>query len=296
MATTNNPLTPSHTADGRTSTTTAKTASTTIGTKASATPDEAGNAVENTSNDGTNTVESTSDASIHGISSEVKDEMSREINEMISFAVYNGKIINTDLIPLIEDSNVASLINAHNMLCANIAPATPKSIEYTVKLRNRNKDKSLFSKLPLVRNLVLLAIAFLAAFVVTSLSSDVNDQSLDKGVMNNNGIDLLLNLGYLASVSGLGVVFYLLKNVSSAVRKGTLVPEDSIYYAALVVLGVISGLIMSEILNLYTKDADSINLFNKSVLALVGGFSSDAIFTVLQSLIDRLKSIFAPAN
>ncbi|MFC4636513.1 hypothetical protein ACFO3O_21585 [Dokdonia ponticola] len=285
MATTKNPSTPSETTDGKTSTTKNKTASTTIDAKASAITDEAGNAVE-----------SSNDATIHGISPEVKDEMSREINEMLSFAVYNGKIINTDLIPLIEDSNVASLINAHNMLCANIAPATPKSIEYTVKLRNRDKDKSLFSKLPLVRNLVLLAIAFLAAFIATSLSSDVNDQSLDKGVMNNDGISLLLNLGYLASVSGLGVVFYLLKNVSSAVRKGTLVPEDSIYYVALVVLGVISGLIMSEILNLYTNDADNINLFNKSVLALVGGFSSDAIFTVLQSLIDRLKAIFAPAN
>lgn len=285
MATTNNPSTPSDTIEGAASTKTDDTASTITDTPASATTEEVSNAVE-----------STSDSTVRGISPEVKDEMSREINEMLSFAVYNGTIINTDLIPLIEDSTVDNLINAHNMLCKNIAPATPKSIEYTVKLRNRDKDKSLFSKLPLVRNLVLLAVAFLAAFIATSLSSEVNDQSLDKGVMNNDGLNLLLNLGYLASVSGLGVVFYLLKNVSTAVRNGTLVPEDSIYYVALVVLGVISGLIMSEILNLYTKDADSINLFNKSVLALVGGFSSDAIFTVLQSLIDRLKSIFAPSN
>jgi hypothetical protein len=249
--------------------------------------------VENPTEDITDTA-SVSDE--HGISLEVKNEMSREINEMISFAVYNGKIINTDLIPLIEDSNVDNLINAHNMLCKNIAPATPKSIEYTVKLRNRDKGKSLFSKLPLVRNLVLLAILFLIAFIATSQSPLVNNESLDLGVMNNRGVSLLFNLGYLASVSGLGVVFYLLKNVSSAVRNGTLVPEDSIYYVALVVLGVIAGLIMSEILNLYTKDADSINLFNKSVLALIGGFSSDAIFTVLQSLIDRLKAIFAPSN
>ena len=249
--------------------------------------------VENPTEDITDTA-SVSDE--HGISLEVKNEMSREINEMISFAVYNGKIINTDLIPLIEDSNVDNLINAHNMLCKNIAPATPKSIEYTVKLRNRDKGKSLFSKLPLVRNLVLLAILFLIAFIATSQSPLVNNESLDLGVMNNRGVSLLFNLGYLASISGLGVVFYLLKNVSSAVRNGTLVPEDSIYYVALVVLGVIAGLIMSEILNLYTKDADSINLFNKSVLALIGGFSSDAIFTVLQSLIDRLKAIFAPSN
>jgi uncharacterized membrane protein YeaQ/YmgE (transglycosylase-associated protein family) len=231
-----------------------------------------------------------------GISQTLKEEMSREINQMLSFAVYNGTIINTDVISLIEGSNVDDLINAHNMLCKNIAPATPKSIEYTRKLRSRDAGKSLFSKLPIVRNLIILALIFLITFVLTGSSEGVNNKSLDLGVMDNSGLNLLLNLSYLASVSGLGVLFYLLKNVSSAVKNGTLVPEDTIYYISLIVLGVIAGLIMSEILNLYTKDADSINLFNKSVLALIGGFSSDAIFTILQSLIDRLKAIFAPSN
>lgn len=231
-----------------------------------------------------------------GISQAVKEEMSHEINQMLSFATYNGTIINTDVISLIEDSNVENLINAHNMLCKNIAPATPKSIAFIKGLRKKNTEKTLFSKLPLVRNLIILALVFLAAFIATGQTTEVSNASLDLGVMNNDGSSLLLNLGYLASVSGLGVVFYLLKSVSTAVKNGTLVPEDTVYYVSLVVLGVIAGLIMSEILNLYTKDADSINLFNKSVLALIGGFSSDAIFSILQSLIDRLKTIFAPSN
>ena len=110
--------------------------------------------------------------------------------------------------------------------------------------------------------------------------------------MSNSGKSLLLNLVFLASVSGLGVVFYMLKDVSSSVKDGTLIPEDTIYYVALVVLGVIAGLIMSEILSLYNSDPNGINLFNKSVLALVGGFSSDAIFSILQGVINKIKSIF----
>ena len=66
------------------------------------------------------------------------------------------------------------------------------------------------------------------------------------------------------------------------------------YYIALIVLGIIAGLIMSEIISFYTSDPEGINLFNKSVLALIGGFSSDAIFSVLQSLIERIKAIFSP--
>ena len=157
---------------------------------------------------------------------------------------------------------------------------------------DNSTKKTLLNKLPLVRNLILLALVFLSAFIITSLFPEVNNDSLDEGIMSNSGKSLLLNLVFLASVSGLGVVFYMLKDVSSSVKDGTLIPEDTIYYVALVVLGVIAGLIMSEILSLYNSDPNGINLFNKSVLALVGGFSSDAIFSILQGVINKIKSIF----
>ncbi|MHA7055628.1 hypothetical protein ACWGOQ_0000295 [Aquimarina sp. M1] len=233
---------------------------------------------------------------VPGISKEIIDELSTEINNILSFAVYNGIIINTEVNSLIQKSSVDDLINAHNLLCKNIAPATPKSIHYTKQLNQQGKGKTLFGKLPLVRNLVILALFFLVTFIVSSLSPEVNNQSLDKGILNNNGIPLLLNLSFLSSVSGLGVLFYLLKNVSSSAKNSTLVPEDTIYYITMIILGVIAGLISSEIISFYKTDPDDINLFNKSVLALIGGFSSDAIFSILQGIITRIKAIFIPAN
>ena len=71
-----------------------------------------------------------------------------------------------------------------------------------------------------------------------------------------------------------------------------MVSEESISYLAQIVLGIIAGLIMSEIISFYTKSPEDINLFNKGVLALIGGFSSEAIFSILQGIIDRVKSIF----
>jgi len=233
---------------------------------------------------------------VPGISKEIITELGNEINNMLSFAIFNGITINTEVNDLIQNSSVDDLINAHNLLCKNIAPATPKSIEYTKKLRQEGKNKALFSRLPLVRNLIILALFFLAIFIVTGLSPSVNNDSLDKGIMDNQGLSLLLNLGFLTAISGLGVLFYLLKSVSTAVKNSTLVPEDTIYYVALIVLGVIAGLITSEIISFYKTDSSDINLFNKSVLALVGGFSSDAIFSILQGIIDRIKAIFIPSN
>ncbi|WP_052158194.1 hypothetical protein [Lacinutrix jangbogonensis] len=231
-----------------------------------------------------------------GISNAIIDELSEEINNMLSFAIFNGITINTDVNALIQNSTVDNLIHAHNLLCKNVAPATPKSIKFTKKLHLEGKNKSVLNKLPLVRNLIILAIIFLGIFIITGLSPNVNNDSLDKGIMDNHGLPLLLNLGYLASVSGLGVLFYLLKNVSTSVKKGVLLPEESIEYMAQIVLGIIAGLILAEILSLYLTDPEKINLFNKSVLALIGGFSSDAIFTILQGLIDRIKSIFIPTK
>jgi len=235
------------------------------------------------------------------ISDEVKETMKKDINNMLSFAVFNGTIVNTEVITLIKDGSVDNLVNAHNLLARNVAPATPKSIEYTRKIHEDDRNKSLFSKHPLVRNLIILAFVFLAGFIGTSLSKGVNNNSLDSGLFDNQGANLLLNITFLISVSGLGVVFYLLKNVNTAIQNGTLVPEDKIYYLALIVLGVISGLIMSEIISFYRigesgTTTDGINLFNKSLLALIGGFSSDAIFSVLQGIIGRVKAIFSVSN
>ncbi|MDC8004175.1 hypothetical protein POV27_08945 [Aureisphaera galaxeae] len=230
------------------------------------------------------------------ISDAVKAELREEINSMISFAVFNGTIINTEILNGINNDDVESLVNTHNLLCKNIAPATPKSIKYIRTCKQDVTNNMKLSKIPLVRNLIILSILFLAIFILTGMSADVNDDSLDKGIMENEGWSLLLNLAFLSSIAGLGVLFYLLKNVTVAVKNSTLVPEDNIYYFALIVLGVISGLILSEIISFYDKDPNSINLFSKSVLALIGGFSSDAIFSVLQGIIDRIKAIFITSS
>ena len=233
---------------------------------------------------------------VPGISDEVIKELSNEINSMLSFAVFNGITVNTEINSLIQNSNVDDLINAHNLLCKNVAPATPKSIKYTKELNQNSNGKTIFNKLPLLRNLILLALFFLIAYIATGMTTQVNNDSLDKGMMNNSGISLLLNIVYLGSVAGLGVLFYLLKDVSESLRKGTLIPENAISYLSQILLGVIAGIIMSEIIAFYTNDPKEISLFNKSILALVGGFSSDAIFSILQGIINKIKSIFITPN
>ena len=231
-----------------------------------------------------------------GISKEVIQKLTEEINNMLSFAIFNGIIINTNINSLIQSNNVDDLINAHNLLCKNIAPATPKSIQFTKKLHQKSDGKSVFNKIPLLRNLVFVSILFLVTYVITGMTPEVNISSLDKGIMNNSGLSLLLNIFYLGAVSGLGVLFYLLKEVSESLKKGALIPENAIYYITQILLGIISGIIASEFIGFYTTDLEKINLYNKSVLALIGGFSSDAVINILQGIVNKIKSIFITSN
>ena len=231
-----------------------------------------------------------------GISQEVINQLSRDINIMLSFASKNGIIINPQVNPLIQNSSVEDLIEAYNLLCKNVAPATPKSIDYTRRVYSEGENKSIFNKIPLVKNLIILAVLFLVSYITFGFFPQVNNDSLDNGVMNNHGVSLLLNLGYLASISGLGVLFYLLKKISASVEKSTLVGEEAVNYMAQILLGIIAGLLISEVISIGQSSTDNVTLFNKSVLALIGGFSSDAIFSVLESLITRLKTIFVPTN
>ncbi|WP_420572630.1 hypothetical protein [Kordia sp.] len=230
-----------------------------------------------------------------GVSDATMIRIKSELETMLMFAMSRGKVINTELNPLIESNNLDDLINAHNILSKNIAPATPRSIAYLKVLSQDDDTKSIFKRLPIIRNLVILAILFLVVFIGASLSDQVNTDSLSKGVLSNSGLSLLLNIVFLCAISGLGVVFYLLKNVSEGVEKSTLMPEQAIYYIALIVLGLISGLILSEIVSSYNEGKD-LSIFNNAVLALIGGFSSDAIFSILQGIIDRIKSIFSVSS
>ncbi len=227
-----------------------------------------------------------------GISKAVVSELMTEVNHMLSYAIYNGVIINTEVNTLIQNSSVDNLINAHNILVKNIAPVTPKSIEYAKKIRDNEKGKPIFNSIPLVRNLIILSVVFLIVFIATGLSPQVNNTSLNEGIMNNSGLSLLLNLTFLSAVSGLGVLFFLLKKISVAIKNTTLVEEEFVSYTAQILIGIIAGLIMSEIISFYSSSDKSISLFSKSILALIGGFSSDAIFSVIQGIIDRIKSIF----
>jgi hypothetical protein len=87
----------------------------------------------------------------------------------------------------------------------------------------------------------------------------------------------------------LGAVFYVLFSVNDYVKNRTFDPRYNAVYVIRFALGIVSGLILAVVLEKYFlgQDGKPANL-GPAVLALLGGFSTEGVYQILQRLVDIL--------
>lgn len=96
-----------------------------------------------------------------------------------------------------------------------------------------------------------------------------------------------------ATAAGLGAAFYNLRELQVALGKGTFDPRRPQAAWTRMALGVIAGVVLSdETLGLVPGPTDGDGMpFSVSLLALLGGFSADAVHEVLQRVVDAVKAL-----
>ena len=215
-----------------------------------------------------------------------------EIEAMVSYILNKGKEIPVSVCELVSSHEIEDLVQAHNALSKIIAPSNPETISYVRNYIGAKKKVYLFSHIPLVRNFIIIAIISIASLVLSGLSVEVNTETLSKGILNNSGIPLLKNLIFLCSGAGIGTVFFLLSKLTKEVKEATLSRDDTTYYWAMLIMGMLSGLILSEIvvLNHSGLGEQSIEL-NRLLFALVGGFSSEVVYGILQTIMSKIQGL-----
>ena len=219
--------------------------------------------------------------------SAIKDD----IGLMLNYAVKTGRALPNSL-SLTNPADDSTMIDTYNNLQKVIQPATVESIKYiNSQMIMEGKIKKWY-QIPIFTKCVVIAAIALIALIVISLSPIVNEANQAKGLLESNGWTLLYNLIFICAASLLGVMFYLLKTFGDKIRNYTLIPANAIELNASIIIGVISGFVISE---LFTYTIDSIGSQNveihKMTLALLGGFSSDAIFSTLQGIVNKFKQL-----
>lgn len=224
----------------------------------------------------------------------IRQQVVDEAGAMARYALAAGLAVPGTATTALENAadatavSTAELTAVHATLAALIAPATPNSVLVLSRLSSPKGVLGIFGAVPLVRRLMAAAIIFLIAFIAISLSPDINTDPTAGDFRQSSGLALLLNELFLFAAAGLGAAFAALFQANRFIIRGTYDPKYEASYWIRFSLGLIAGVILSQIV---PEAITSLHELARPVLALLAGFSASAVYRILQRLVDAVESL-----
>lgn len=224
----------------------------------------------------------------------IREHLLHDCEAMLRYALDSGLAVPPRMVETISSQksentpdassgwDIKPLTLIHQRLAQIVAPAKPRTIHL---LETEGIGFwSFLGPVKLVRKLMIITFLCLAGFILLSLSSEVDGTGGD--FMTNSGISLLINELFLISAAGLGASFAALYKANNYISIGTYDPKYESSYWVRFILGLIAGLILAELIDFNTGDA-----MTRPTLALLGGFSADAVHRILSRMVDTVESL-----
>jgi len=225
-----------------------------------------------------------------------------ECNAMVRYGLSNGLEVDPSVVGQLQkitepgagltaDELVKQLAAIHKGLSKTVYPATPRSIALLAKEHAKNPFLYFLGPVPLVRRLSAVAVFFLLALLTVSLDQDVNVDNINLGLLNSNNHILFSNQLFILCCAGLGASFAGLFKANGFIANATYDPRYDSSYWSRIILGLIAGVILVELLpsNLFAQG--SMHSFGKPALAMLGGFSANVVYRILQRLVEALETV-----
>lgn len=246
-----------------------------------------------------------------GASGQDKDLVSRlfmQCQSLFSYALKEGHTLDDPKLSMLQGNaedfkgTIDDLFSIYNYLVEVLKPVSPRIALAIEKTEHAPLYIKLLGPLPIVRQFTLLAILSLAAFIVTSLSEDINVKTIQLSILQGCGWGQVQRLIFLISCASVGASFYGLFRINSFLKKGDLDLNLVHTYWSRYVLGIVAGLLLSELfVSLIEPSTESVNhdsplnsagFLLKPILAILGGFSADLVYTILSRLVETVESLF----
>ncbi|MFZ3018703.1 MAG: hypothetical protein WA056_09640 [Gallionella sp.] len=262
----------------------------------------------------------------------ISEQLYQESRAMAEYALSNGNQVPVDVLKTIDrfgslhpskrtkeahdepGIDLEPLIVAHQTLSAIVKPALPRTLLLLDREQDCNSRWLILGPVPIIRQMMVASLISLTAFIALSLSPDV---AADAGnMLRSNGLVLLQNLLFFLAAAGLGAGFAALYKANSFIMQGTFDPSYHSSYWIRFCLGLISGLVLSVMASdhvLSTQGAITGALdaasavaaastmesnsfmdpaFIRPMLAMLGGFSAELLYTILNRLVETVGSLF----
>jgi hypothetical protein len=189
-----------------------------------------------------------------------------------------------DVTALLAPSAVglSELVRAHAALARMILPATPRGILLLSRGRRNGRLRAL-GPVRLIRQMLVVVIVMLAAFVAIAISPDIHSTSGD--IFNSSGFPLLLNELFYIAAGGLGAAFYALFTAYRYIAAGTYDTTYESSYWIRFILGLIAGVLLPALIPIGKGNA------TRPLLALLGGFSAAMLYRILERLVETVESL-----
>jgi len=168
----------------------------------------------------------------------------------------------------------AKALFIYNQLTKLTYPATPVTIKYT-----RQTYGLFFAKNKVINLIIGLTILCLVFFIISNAK-------------NNEPVYSILSLLF---ASGLGAGFYTLSTSIKYLVKRTFEPSYNPTYLIRFLLGITAGTILALILKKENITIQGLE-FSAEILAVVGGFSADAVSTILERVAELIVAVFKGAG
>ncbi|MBN2530589.1 MAG: hypothetical protein JXR76_29650 [Deltaproteobacteria bacterium] len=194
------------------------------------------------------------------------------------------------------------LTHLHNALAQLVHPASPQTILLSAEEKEKGSFFLFLGQFPIVRRMMFTACMCLFCLICSSLTPLVNATSIHQTIFDSSGVELLMVFIFLLSAAGLGASFSALFKMNRYIALGTFDPKYETSYWIRFLVGLISGLILTQVLSFDFSEALSTqqgaNLAAKHAakvtLALLGGFSADLVFNILNRMVDTVSSFLIP--
>ncbi|MFW5680157.1 MAG: hypothetical protein ACOC3D_07800 [Pseudomonadota bacterium] len=238
---------------------------------------------------------------------DVRAGLFRECEAMAAYAGAAGIVLNDKargqlgLLDVgIERRNeivMSELAELHGLLAKAVEPATPRALELMRWDARRSPLLHRLAPVPALRSLLFLALLFLVLFCGISFSGQITRAAVESSLLDlQSGWQLFSLFVFYFSLAGIGATFKSLYDAYQYVKDGRYDPRlDSTYYIR-IGLGLISGLLLAQVLNQFVDEAgEGTGLaLGKPLLALLGGFAAQLVYRALSRLVEALESIFRP--
>ncbi|WP_172332571.1 hypothetical protein [Mangrovicoccus sp. HB161399] len=228
----------------------------------------------------------------------ISDENADEIGELAGFLA--AGIDKRDDIPM------AVLNRLHRLLSQAIAPALPRTIELMHWDARKNPLLHRWlAPVPTIRSLICITVFFLAAVILALYFGD--DPNLYRvSVLSLTGTKFVHVMAFYMGLAGLGSAFSVLYDARTYIVEGTYDPRIGSNYGIRIMLGIVSGMILTQLvaqpeISAATTESSQAGAaaslpYGMPVLALLGGFAAQFVYKGLNRMVDALSSIFEPSR